>query len=48
MMGRPDARLTVSSFEVVSALAEALGAECHYIPSLLYCPDESSCAALLS
>ncbi|MBB4301723.1 DNA-binding transcriptional regulator LsrR (DeoR family) [Rhodobium orientis] len=37
-----------NTFEVASQLARALGAECHYIPSLLYYPDDESFAGLMA
>ncbi len=37
-----------NTFEVANQLARVLGAECHYIPSLLYYPDDESFAGLMS
>ncbi len=37
-----------NTFEVVNELARALGTECHYIPSLLYYPDDESFMSLLA
>jgi len=37
-----------NTFEVANELANVLGAECHYIPSLLYYPDDESFAGLMA
>jgi DNA-binding transcriptional regulator LsrR (DeoR family) len=37
-----------NTFEVANELARLLGTECHYIPSLLYYPDDDSYTSLLS
>jgi DNA-binding transcriptional regulator LsrR (DeoR family) len=47
LMGGQTRGSGTNTFEVTSELARALGAECHYIPSLLYYPDDESFASLL-
>lgn len=37
-----------NTFEVANELARVLGTECHYIPSLLYYPDDESYTSLLA
>lgn len=48
LMGGLTRGSSANTFEVANELARVLGTECHYIPSLLYYPDDESFTALLA
>jgi len=47
LMGGLARSSSANTFEVANELAGVLGAECHYIPSLLYYPNDESFAGLM-